>query len=126
MQVWEGITLAFQQIWTQKLKSFFSLLGVTLGVMFLIVVVTVIEGLDVYVREDLTSQIFGVNTVTLTRQEQVQINLSREERRALRRRPRLYFTDADAVRERLSVPARIVVENTTSASAVGDLSLIHI
>ena len=120
MQVWEGITLAFQQILTQKLKSFFSLLGVTLGVMFLIVVVTVIEGLDVYVREDLTSQIFGVNTVTLTRQEQVQINLSREERRALRRRPRLYFADADAVRERLSVPARIVVENTTSASAVGD------
>ena len=84
MQVWEGLTLAFQQIWTQKLKSFFSLLGVTLGVMFLIVVVTVIEGLDVYVREDLTSQIFGVNTVTLTRQEQVQINVSREERRTHR------------------------------------------
>ena len=120
MQLWEGVTLAFQQIWTEKLKSFFSLLGVILGVMFLIVVVTVVEGLDVYVREDLTAQIFGVNTVTLTRWSEVQINPSREERRAFRRRPRLYYADADAVRERLTVPARVVVENRASASAVGD------
>ena len=44
MNIWEGVTLAFQQIWSQKLKSFFSVLGVILGVMFLIVVVTVVEG----------------------------------------------------------------------------------
>ena len=40
MHLWEGVTLAMHQIRTQKLKSFFSLLGVILGVMFLIVVVT--------------------------------------------------------------------------------------
>ena len=67
MHLWEGVTLALQQIRAEKLKSFFSLLGVILGVMFLIVVVTVVEGLDRYVREDFTSQIFGVNTVTLRR-----------------------------------------------------------
>ena len=41
MHIWEGVTLAFQQIRSEKLKSFFSLLGVILGVMFLIVVVCV-------------------------------------------------------------------------------------
>ena len=46
MHLWEGVSLAFQQIRAEKLKSFFSLLGVILGVMFLIVVVTVVEGLD--------------------------------------------------------------------------------
>ena len=89
MHLWEGIALAFQQIRTEKLKSFFSLLGVILGVMFLIVVVTVVEGLDRYVREDFTSQIFGVNTVTLQRWQSVNINLSREERRARSRRGRV-------------------------------------
>ena len=120
MQFWEGVSLAFQQIRTEKLKSFFSLLGVILGVMFLIVVVTVVEGLDRYVREDFTSQVFGVNTVTLRRWEEISVNTSDEEWRERQRRPRLYYADADAVREQLTLPARIAVENRASVSAVGD------
>ena len=120
MQLWEGVVLALQQIRTEKLKSFFSTLGVILGVMFLIVVVTVVEGLDRYVREDLTSQIFGINTITLRRWESVTINASREEWRARQRRPRLTFDDAADIRSRLSVPARVAVESTAGASAVGD------
>jgi len=120
VQLWEGVSLAFQQIRTEKLKSVFSLLGVILGVMFLIVVVTVVEGLDRYVREDFTAQVFGVNTVTLRRWQSVSINTSREERRARIRRPRLRFEDADAIRAQLSLPARVAVESTTGATAVGD------
>jgi putative ABC transport system permease protein len=120
VHLWEGVALAFQQIRTEKLKSLFSLLGVILGVMFLIVVVTVVEGLDRYVREDFTSQVFGVNTVTLRRWQQVNINTTREERRARNRRPSLRFEDADAIRERLSVPARVAVESGTGSSVVGD------
>jgi putative ABC transport system permease protein len=118
--LWEGVTLAFQQIRTEKLKSLFSLLGVILGVMFLIVVVTVVEGLDRYVREDFTSQVFGVNTVTLRRWQQVNINTTREEWRARNRRPNLRFEDADAIRERLTVPARVAVESGTGSTVVGD------
>lgn len=120
MPIWEGVALAFEQIRTQKLKSFFSTLGVILGVMFLIVVVTVVEGLDRYVREDFTSQIFGVNTITLQRSQAVEINTTREERRERRRRPRLTFDDADAIRARLSVPARVAVESQTGGGAIGD------
>jgi putative ABC transport system permease protein len=120
VQLWEGVWLAFQQIRTQKLKSFFSVLGVILGVMFLIVVVTVVEGLDRYVREDFTAQVFGVNTVTLRRWSQVNINTDPEEWRARQRRPRIYFDDVAAIRQRLSIPARIGVENGTGGDAVGD------
>ncbi|MDH3270353.1 MAG: ABC transporter permease [Gemmatimonadota bacterium] len=120
MHLWEGVTLAFQQIQTEKLKSFFSLLGVILGVMFLIVVVTVVEGLDRYVREDFSSQVFGVNTVTLSRWEEVNINVSREEWRERARRPRLSFEDADAISTRLSIPARVAVESSTGSTVVGD------
>jgi putative ABC transport system permease protein len=120
MQLWEGVALAFHQIRTQKLKSFFSLLGVILGVMFLIVVVTVVEGLDRYVREDFTSEVFGVNTVTLSRSPSVNINTDLEEWRARMRRPRIDYADADAIRRQLTVPARVAVESGTSSDGVGD------
>ena len=120
MNIWEGVTLAFQQLVTQKLKSFFSLLGVILGVMFLIVVVTVVEGLDRYIREDLTAQLFGVNTVTLRRSPSVSINESREARREQQRRPRLTFADADALREQIILSAQVGVESRTGSSIVGD------
>lgn len=120
MHLWEGVALAMHQIRTEKLKSFFSLLGVILGVMFLIVVVTVVEGLDRYVREDFTSEVFGVNTVTLRRFPSVSINVDQEEWRARMRRQRLSYADADAIRERLAVPARVAVESETGAEGVGD------
>lgn len=120
MQLWEGVALAMQQLRTQKLKSFFSLLGVILGVMFLLVVVTIVEGLDRYVREDFTSQVFGVNTVTLQRSPEIQINTDVEEWRALMRRPLVTYEDADALRSRMTVPVRIAVESGSGADAVGD------
>jgi putative ABC transport system permease protein len=120
MQVWQGVALAFQQIRSEKLKSFFSLLGVILGVMFLLIVVTVVEGLDRYIREDFTSQIFGVNTLTLRRTPNININVSREEWRARNRRPRLRYEDADAIRASLTIPARVAVESGANANAVGD------
>ena len=120
MRFWEGVALALQQIWSQKLKSFFSVLGVILGVMFLITVVTVVEGLDRYVREDFSSQVFGVNTVTLQRWQEITINMTAEQRRERQRRPWLRYADADAIRDRLSLPARVAVESTTGGTAVGD------
>jgi putative ABC transport system permease protein len=116
----EGVTLALLQIRTQKLKSFFALLGVILGVMFLILVVTVVEGLDRYVRDDFTSQVFGINTVTLRRWQSVSINTDPEEWRARQRRPRISYDDADAIRAALRVPARVAVESGTGADAVAD------
>ena len=120
MQLWEGVTLALQQIRSQKLKSFFSLLGVILGVMFLIVVVTVVEGLDRYMREEVTSQVFGVNTVTVRRWPEGDVNTDAEEWRERMRRPLLRYEDADAIREQLEIPARVAVESRTGSSAIGD------
>jgi putative ABC transport system permease protein len=64
--------------------------------------------------------VFGVNTVTLRRWEEISVNTSREERRERQRRPRLYYADAAAVRQGLTLPARIAVENRASVNAVGD------
>jgi putative ABC transport system permease protein len=112
MNLLEGVRLALAQIRTQKLKSFFSLLGVIVGVMFLIVVVSVVEGMDRYVREDLASVVFGVNTVNLQRISDAP-DFGGQDSRARRRRPRIRYEDWEAVREQLTIPARIGVESTT-------------
>ena len=120
MQVWEAVILAMQQLRSEKLKSFFSLIGVILGVMFLIVVVTIIEGLDRYVREEVTSQVFGVSTVTLRRWPEVDINTDEERWRRRMRAPRLRYEDAEAIRARLTIPARIAIQSSSGGTAVAD------
>ena len=119
MQFAEGIRLALRQIWTEKLKSFFSLLGVILGVMFLIVVVSIVEGMDRYIREDLASVVFGVNTVTLSRLSEGP-NVEGSSDRARQRRPRITYEDFEAVRDQITVAASVGAESATGGEIVAD------
>ena len=57
----DAIRLALAQIRVQKLKSFFTLLGVTIGVMFLIAVVSIVEGRGSDMEHDFAAKLFGVN-----------------------------------------------------------------
>ena len=120
MNVWEGVRLALTQIRTEKLKSFFALLGVIIGVMFLIVVVSVVEGLDRYIKEDFASFVFGLNTITVTRTPSIQVNTDEELRREWGRRRRLRFEDAEVIQEKLSIPALVGVESLTGGRVEGD------
>ncbi|MFW6010778.1 MAG: ABC transporter permease, partial [Gemmatimonadota bacterium] len=114
MPLWEGIRLGLLQLRQEKLKSAFSLIGVALGVMFLIVVVSVVEGLDRYITEDFADEVFGLNTLQVRRTPSVQVAGSPEERRELRRRPRLTADEADAIRRALSMPARVGIQTELS------------
>ncbi len=119
MKTLEGIRLAWNQIRTQKLKSFFSLLGVIVGVLFLIVVVSIVEGLDQYIRGTLTERVFGVNTVTVRRIPRTPLSASDEQWRAWRRAPRLTFDDLEQLEERLTSP---VVAISPEAAARGEVA----
>jgi putative ABC transport system permease protein len=59
MRLYEAVRLALAQIRAQKLKSFFTLIGVTIGVMFLIAVVSIVEGMGRYMEEDLVGKIIA-------------------------------------------------------------------
>jgi putative ABC transport system permease protein len=106
----EGIRLALLQIRQEKLKSAFSLLGVVIGIMFLVVVVSVVEGMDRYMTETVSQQIFGINTVTVRRTPNVQVNTNATQRREWSRRPRVTVDEAEVIREALTVPALVGVE----------------
>jgi putative ABC transport system permease protein len=95
----EGIILALQQVWAHKLKSAFTLLGVVIGVMFLIAVITIVEGMNRYVQDDLAGSLFGVNTVTVVRRNRVVTGAESEDaRRRAARNPQLTLHDVEVVR----------------------------
>lgn len=99
MKFWEAIRLALQQIRAQKMKSFFSLVGVIIGVAFLISVIAIIEGMDRYVREDFASAIFGVNTLQIHRRPTLHVGREDvEKRRRQARNPDLTIEDTEALR----------------------------
>src|SRR6266568_1838961 len=51
MPLYEALRLALQTVWSHKLRSFFTLLGVIVSVAFLVAVVAVIQGMNAYVRD---------------------------------------------------------------------------
>ncbi len=117
MSLLEAIRLALSQIRAQKLKSFFSCVGAFIGVTFLIGVIAIANGLDRYMKEDFAGKLFGVNTFTVRYRPQVNIGPQTvEQRRALRRRPRLKEEDCLAVRDYLEGRATVACQSNNQLS----------
>src|SRR3989442_14343967 len=101
MQLTEGIRLALLAAWSHKLRSFFTLLGIIVSVAFLVAVVAVIQGMNAYVRENLTGAIVGVNAFQV-RRTPIQIGFVDDEAlRAIPRRPIIAPEDVPYVARRL-------------------------
>jgi len=87
MPLTEAILLALQRVWSHKLRSFFTLLGIIVSVGFLVAVVAVIQGMNAYVRERLAGAIVGVNAFQI-RRDPIQVGfIDDEEYRRIQRRP---------------------------------------
>ncbi|MGH7674365.1 MAG: ABC transporter permease [Gemmatimonadales bacterium] len=104
MRLLEAVRLALQTIRANKLKSGFSLIGVFIGVTFLIGAWSIVNGMNSYVTEKFAGTIIGVNTFHLRRRPMFTPNVSDSTWRAWARRPRISFSDAAAVTEGLTVP----------------------
>lgn len=119
MGVAEAVRVALSSIWAHKLRAFFTVLGTVVGVTFLIAVITLIEGMNGYMKEDFAGQIVGFNTVTVSRRPSIQSNTSDEDRRAMRRRPRLTFDDADWLAGRMRTPGFVSIASRNSGEVRG-------
>src|SRR5256885_6816930 len=104
MPVFEAFRLALQTIRAQKLKSGFSLLGVFIGVASLIAAWSIVNGVNRYMTEKFAQTLYGVNTFQLRRRPMFAANVPDSVWRAWRRRPRIKFSDAEAVRAALTMP----------------------
>ena len=107
MQFFEAIRLALNTIRVQKLKSAFTLLGVCIGVMFLISVVSIVEGMGRYMEEDLIGKLIGVNTFELRSRPNINIgDIDEATWEEYRRRPRLELLDVAPVTDALPADAK--------------------
>ena len=97
--------MALRTIRTQKLKSFFSLIGVLIGVTFLIAVVSIVQGMNRYMEERFANGLIGVNSFEVRRfpfldNGEVPADTWRE----WLRRPRVNYREAAFLKERVRTP----------------------
>jgi len=116
----EAIRLALQQIWVQKLKSFFTLLGVMIGVTFLIAVVSIVGGMSRYMSDQLVGKLMAVNSFELRHRPNIDMGDHDDTYyRDLRRRPRIKESDIEPVTSSLPegvLWAAVGYDNLTASS----------
>jgi putative ABC transport system permease protein len=119
MTLGDALRTALEMIWAHKLRAFFTILGTVVGVTFLIAVITLIEGMDAYMKDEFAGQVYGVNTVMLRRTPSVLLADGPERMRELRRRPQLTFEDAEWLRERIETPGTLSISSSTGGRVDG-------
>jgi putative ABC transport system permease protein len=89
---------ALTQIRANKLRSFFTLLGIIVSVAFLVAVIAIIQGMNAYVKENVANAMIGSNTFQI-RRTPINIGLIEDEEwRRMQRRPKITHADAEVVR----------------------------
>ncbi len=101
MPLSEAVRLALQAILGAKLRSFFTLLGIIVSVGFLVVVVAIIQGMNAYVRENLTGAMIGTNAFQLRRSPISVGLLDDEQLKTIAKRPLVTREDAEVVAKAL-------------------------
>ncbi len=98
---------ALDQIGANKLRSFFTLLGIIVSVAFLVAVVAIIQGMNAYVKENIAGAVIGTNAFQV-RRTPIQVGFFDDEMwRRVAKRPRITEADAAAVAEAIPGAAAI-------------------
>jgi putative ABC transport system permease protein len=110
-KIWESALIAFDAIWTAKLRSFMTVLGNIVAVTSIIAVVSLVQGLNASVKAAILNQA-GADSFTI---QQFPITRSDEEFEKVRGNPRITMADARAIRRGSSLVAAVML----SASSAG-------
>src|SRR5213595_747766 len=111
MPLYEALRLALQTVWSHKLRSFFTLLGIIVSVAFLVAVVAVIQGMNAYVRERLAGAIVGVNAFQV-RRDPIQVGFIDDEAwKQIQRRPIIAPQDVPYVERALPDAQAIALQS---------------
>ncbi len=109
-QFYEAASIALQAIWSNKLRSFLTVLGNIVAVTSIIAVVSLVQGLNASVSDTITSQV-GADTFMVRRTGPT---ASEEEQLRAASNPRVTLEDAAAIR---SAGPRIALVMASSQSS---------
>lgn len=121
MPLFEAFRLALEQLRVQKLKSFFTLLGVMMGVMFLIAVVSIIEGMSRYMEQDIVGKLMAINAFEVRKVPSFNMGETNiEDWKAYARRPEILERDTFAIISSLPKGFRHTITNSASLSITSE------
>ena len=119
-QFLEAVGIALNAIWTNKLRSFLTVLGNIVAVTSIIAVVSLIQGMNAYVTDAIVSDV-GADTFTIQRTPVVR---SADDEDRVRSNPRMTVQDGDAVRRfSENVTAVAAQANSNARIAYQDVAL---
>jgi putative ABC transport system permease protein len=101
MRFADVLLTALTQIRANKLRSFFTLLGIIVSVAFLVAVIAIIQGMNAYVKENVANAMIGSNTFQVRRTPLNLGLIEDEDWRRMQRRPKITHADAEVVRTAL-------------------------
>jgi putative ABC transport system permease protein len=119
-QFFEAAGIALNAIWTNKLRSFLTVLGNIVAVTSIIAVVSLIQGMNAYVTAAIVSDV-GADTFTIQRTPVVR---SADDEDRVRSNPRVTVQDGEAVRRFSDNVAAVAAQGNNGARiAYQDVSL---
>jgi putative ABC transport system permease protein len=109
----DAVKLALSSVWANKLRSFMMVLGNIVAVMSIIAVVSLVQGMNTYVSDAITTEV-GVGTFRI---DKVGIITDEdEEREAWRRHPNITVADARAVEGFSPLITAVMAESAGNAN----------
>src|SRR5580765_3353717 len=114
-QFLEAVGIALNAIWTNKLRSFLTVLGNIVAVTSIIAVVSLIQGMNAYVTHAIVTDV-GADNFTIQRMPVVR---SAEDEERVRSNPRISVEDGEAVRK-FSDNINAVAAQANSSARVAD------
>jgi putative ABC transport system permease protein len=110
-QFLEAVAIALQAIWANKLRSFLTVIGNVVAVTSIIAVVSLVQGLNAAVEDEIQSQ-FAADAFSIQRRPLTQTD---EEDLEAESNPRVTLEDATAVREFGTAVGMVMAESRSSA-----------
>jgi putative ABC transport system permease protein len=113
-QIKDSIVIALQAIWSNKLRSFMTVLGNIVAVTSIVTVVTLIQGMNAMVTDAIVSDV-GADSFTVQRRPPIR---SQDDEERMRNNPMLTLREADAIRA-YSQAVKAVMAQASRSATVG-------
>ena len=101
MRPTDVLLTAFTQLRANKFRAFFTLLGIMVSVAFLVAVIAIINGMNVYVSERVAGSLIGKDVFQVRRGPIALGLIDDEALRKIQKRPRITLTDAAVLQAEL-------------------------
>ena len=110
----ESLKIALQSLWANKMRTILTLLGVVIGVASVIMIVTMINGVNKYVA----TKVYGYGADVFTASQMPRVILTSEEYLKFQKRKILRMEDYEAVKEQCTTCTAVGAEISKNGTVV--------